>query len=638
MTTKSVKADFSHNKTRESHKPKSRTLFHKVERYFEMPSTASPTLPEILLAKTGLTSWPLASLIVGGGLYGIFLVLAYFDGLAAQIPDYRGWWYTLAFPVMIIYLLLIQPLLLRLLRRTIQSFRSITPFHDRFKRLEHEVYSLNRRWEWLAFILGALMGWLIVKPPFKSVSISLTLYDIVGDALVFGLLGWHVYSALSRTRLLATMHSQIQDSNLFKEPAPLRPIFIWGLGVAALLVGAILISAIFIPGDYLSDITTIIIFNVLGLVAILVLVFSKVPTSLMSQFRILRALILFTLVAAIGTFGFNQLENWNVLEALYATIITMTTIGYGDYSPTTPEGRIFTIFLSLFAIGIGGYAVTSIASFVIEGNFHRFIQGKRVDKQITRLRDHYILCGAGRMGKQVAIEFYKSGIPFLVIEQSPIVLEGLLHEAEIPYVQGDATQDETLRLAGIERARGLVAALSDDKSNVFTILSARSLNPKLRIITRVSQENNRKKLQKAGANAIISPNEVSGRRMVSEMLRSDVVTLLDEMLRAEEQTGQTLRLEELGVDDIKMPALVERLEQDELQITDIGQWTELTVVAIKRQQLSENDDPYIYTPRGNTLLQRGDILIVISTPEQRLKLQHEVLAQSNWPAWIPKIW
>jgi voltage-gated potassium channel len=217
-------------------------------------------------------------------------------------------------------------------------------------------------------------------------------------------------------------------------------------------------------------------------------------------------------------------------------------------------------------------------------------------------------------------------------------LEGLLREAEIPYVQGDATQDETLRLAGVERAKGLVAALNDDKSNVFIVLSARAMNPELRVISRVSQEKNKRKLQKAGANVIISPEEVSGRRMVSEMLHSEVVTLLDEMLRAEEQTGQTLRLEELHVDEIKTPALVERLAAGELYISDIGQRTELMVVAIKRTSTPENNDPYIYTPRGNTQLQPGDILIVIGTPEQRLKLQHEVLSENNLSVWMAKIW
>jgi voltage-gated potassium channel len=183
----------------------------------------------------------------------------------------------------------------------------------------------------------------------------------------------------------------------------------------------------------------------------------------------------------------------------------------------------------------------------------------------------------------------------------------------------------------------LVAALSDDKENVFITLSARALSPDLRIISRLTVEKNREKLIKAGANDVISPNAVSGRRMASEMLYSEVVTLLDEMLQAEQQTGQTLRLEEVHVNQIKIPALVERLNRGDLHINDIGQRTELMVVAIKRAESEQDQDPYIYTPRGTTPLQRGDVLIVIGTPEQRIKLQHDVLSKNDMLSWLDSL-
>lgn len=514
----------------------------------------------------------------------------------------------------------------------------MVPYNDRFKRLEAEAYSLNRRREWLAFGLGTILGWLVLQPPLNRPYFSLIVYDFIGDALVFGLLGWHIYSALARTKLLTAMYDQVQTINVFKQPAPFKPITQWSLGVVGSLIGTIVVSIFFVPRESLENPNTIFIYGALGLSAILVFVFRKMPSSLLSRLRVLRALVLFVTIVIVGTIGFRQLEGWDYTSSLYATIITLTTVGYGDLSPASPEGRFFTMALSLFAIGIGGYAITSIASFVIEGNFHRFIRGRRVDKQIVQMKDHYILCGAGRVGRQIAIEFYKCQAPFVVIEQAREVLEALLRETEIPYVQGDATQDEFLLLAGVGRARGLIAALNDDKDNVFITLSARSLNPNLHIISRVSLEKNRKKLEKAGANVIISPNVVSGRRMVSEMLYSEAVTLLDEMLQAEQQTGQTLRLEELHVNDIKVPALVERLEKGELCINDIGQRTELLVVAVECKQRREDDDRYIYTPRGNTRLQRGDVLIVISTPEQRVKLQQEVLSHSNFEALLSKIW
>jgi len=612
--------------------------WREITKLFDMPPNDSPTLPEELLARMGRLPWSVASLLVGIVFYILFLLGAYADGFAVVMLNSReSWKISLVPPIMLVYLLLAIPILQHLLSRAIEVFRSMVPRNDRFNRLEIEAYSLNRRREWVAAGLGTLVGWVMLKSLLNLPYPSVLIYDLIGDVLIFGLAGWHIYAALSRTKLLTKMHGQVQDLNIFKQPAPFTPIVEWTLGVMGVLIGGIVIIVLLVPSKDLFNQNSLIVASVLSFSAILVFVFSKAPASLLGQLRVVRALILFLMVAIIGTIGFNQLEPWNLYEAFYATIITMTTIGYGDFSPQSFSGRLFAIVLSLFAIGIGGYAITSVASFVIEGNLHRFIQGKKVDKQIVKMNNHYILCGTGQVGKQIAIEFYKTQVPFVVIERDPLVLEELLREIDIPYVQGDATQDEALHLAGVKRAKGLIAALSDDKDNVFIVLSAYSLNPDLRIISRMNLEKNRNKLEKAGADTIISPNGVSGRRMVAEMLHSEVVTLLDEMLRAEQQTGQILRLEELYVDEIKVPVLVERLNTGELSITDIGQRTELMVVAVKREH-QEGGDPYIYTPRGNTKLQHGDVLIVIATPEQRVKLYNEVLSQSSFEIWLSNIW
>lgn len=613
-------------------------LLQKTERLFEMPATDSPTLPERWLAQTRIRSWPLASLAAGVLFYLLFLAAAYVDGFAVVTFNHNGaWWNSLIPPAMLIYLLLIIPILRRSLGRAIGIFHGLIPFNDRFLRLEAAAYILNPRLEWIAVGLGTLAGWFLIRPLWDPTHVAALLYDLVGDVLIFGLIGWHIYAALARTKLLTKMHGYVQNLDLFQQATPSGPIIRWGLSVIACIIVGSMIMVWLVPRANLLTSTSIIILTGLGISAVLVLAFGKLPDSLRSQLRVFRALTLFVIVAGVGTIGFNQLEGWDLPESFYATVITMTTIGYGDYSPQSAEGRVFTIFLSLFAIGIGGYAVTSLASFVIEGKLHRFIQGKKVDKQIVQMKKHYILCGVGRMGKQIAVEFYKSKVPFVAIDRSFVEVEEFLREVNVPYLEGDATQDETLHLAGVERASGLVAALSDDKDNVFIVLSARSLNPNLRIISRMSLEKNRKKLEKAGADVVISPSAVSGRRMVAEMLHSEVVTLLDEMLRAEQQTGQTLRLEELRVDQIKVPALVDRLHQGKLTITDIGQRTELMVVAIKREQQLASGDPYIYTPRGNTKIQPGDVLLVIATPEQRLKLQHDVLTQNSFGLWLSNV-
>jgi voltage-gated potassium channel len=618
-------------------KPFWRRTGSRLERYFEMPSTGAPTLPELWIAQTRFSSWPLATLVTAAGFYSLFLILAYLDGYMADLSARGQWWHTLTMPVLMSYLFLVQPFLRRQLVQAIHVFQAKVPYNEHVRRLELKAHSLNHRLELLAAGLAVLTGWLALESPLASSYPSKIFYDLVGGIFVFGLLGWHIYAILARTKLLANMHGYVQNLNLFRDPVTVKPLFQWSLSVVICLAGAIFVSAVFIPASSLVNSTTIVIYAFLGLVTMMVVVFSKVPQSLVSQFRIIRAMVLFMTLAGIGTIGFNRLEGWPLLSAFYATIITMATVGYGDYSPETAQGQIFTVFLTLFAVGIGGYALTSVASFVIEGNFQRFIQGRRVDKQIDQMNNHYILCGAGHLGRQIAAEFYKSQVPFVVIEAEPHVLEELLREMEIPYVQGDGTRDESLRLAGVERAKGLVTTFSEDKDNVFVTLSARSLNPNLHIMSQVSWEKNIDKLKKAGANVVISPSAVSGRRMVSELLSLEVVTLLDEMLRAEQQTGQVMRLEEVHIDAIKIPALVERLEVGTLCITDIGQRTELMVVAIERPS-NPAEDRYIYTPRGNTRLQRGDVLIVVGTPEQRLQLDHEVLSQRGLWDWFEALW
>jgi voltage-gated potassium channel len=605
--------------------------------HFELPNRSYQPLPIELVHKLNIPTWLRASITVGVSFYLVFLALAYLDGFLFHSLDWRV---SFLLPTAMIYLLLIIPVLEQFMTRVIDIYRALAPHSNKLRRLEIEAYALNRGREWLAVIISMAVGWLVLHgdPFLRDDYFSARFYNLVGEGLVFGLAGWHLYSAVVRTRLLSTMYDEAQTLSVFERSStPYQPLLRWSLAVAGCLLGALVISFPLLPSRDFSDPAVILVNTTFLVSIILVLVFSRVPTSLLAQLRVLRAIFLFFIVALVGTIGFNQFEGWSPLDSFYATIITMATIGYGDFSPDTFEGKIFTIFLSLFAIGIGGYAITSIASFVIEGNFNRYIQGRRIDKQILQLRDHYILCGAGRMGKQIALELYKSKVPFVVIERSQEVLNKLLHEVDIPYIQGDATQDEVLQLAGVSRAKGLVAALSDDKDNVFIVLSARSFNSELRIISRLSTEKNRKKLQKAGTDTIVSPEEVSGRRMVAEMLNAEVVTLLDEMIRAEHQTGQTLRLEELHVDALKLPGLVERLERGELHIYDIGERTELMVVAVERCSCEPGEDRYVFSPRGNTKLQHGDILIVISTPEQRLRLYEDVLSEGGLRAVISKV-
>jgi voltage-gated potassium channel len=324
--------------------------------------------------------------------------------------------------------------------------------------------------------------------------------------------------------------------------------------------------------------------------------------------RLLYALVLIVAVAITGTAGYVLLEGWSVFDALYMTVITMGTVGYGETRPLSDTGRLFTIALIITSIGTAGFSISTLAAFIVEGEFYRLIQERRMDQRIARLTHHVILCGGGRTGRYIAEEFFRTGTPFVLIEQDAAALQVTLQIGDIPYLQADATDDEALRLAGIDRARGLVAALGEDKDNVFIVLSARALNPKLRVISRVNDEANANKLRKAGADEVVSPNAIGGLRMASIMLRPAVVTFLDEMLRV---PGVALRVDEVHVENV--PGLPGKT----LGEADIARRTGMLVMAIKSPESG-----YRFNPGASTTLKVGDILIVVGTREQIAKL-HE---------------
>lgn len=241
--------------------------------------------------------------------------------------------------------------------------------------------------------------------------------------------------------------------------------------------------------------------------------------------------------------------------------------------------------------------------------------------RIASLNNHYILCGIGRTGISIAEEFLHSGLPFVIIEQSQAAIERLQQrlETDFLYIIGDATEDEALYLAGIERASGLVTALQDDKDNVFVVLTARSLNPNLRIVARVNnEEENAEKLRQAGADQIVPPSVAGGREMASEMIRPEVIVFLNQMLRTSEKEKR-LRIVHLTVDEIDIPTL----DADKLTISDIGRHTGLLVLAIRRA------GQYHYKPGGDIQLHRStpadgsDILVVIGTQAQLDKARGE---------------
>lgn len=566
-----------------------------VQIYFK-PISTTP-LPQALLPKMGAFSWFSFSLLLGFSPYLLFCGLAILTNTFA--PFSQKWWYSLIYPVITTYVMLLAPLFKSYLTQTLSAFFPLLPPTPRGDELKKEASTLRRNQEWQALGFGLLIGWLLGRP-WELPTLTLIFYNIIGEGLMFGLLGWYFHALAHGTRLLIILYDQTNGLSLSQSNS-VSPVARWTLFVTITLLIGVGLSTIFI-GSYMLMPINITLYVIIFLGLIFIFLSSDVSPSLMAQFRILRAIVLFTIIALIGTLGYHSLEGWDFLDGLYMTIITLTTIGYGEIGPLSDMGRVYTIILSIVSIGIGGYALSAVAAFIVEGDFNRIIHRKKMDKKIAKLNNHIILCGVGRVGTQIAVEFYKTHTPFVIVDADMDAIQEALQIGNILYVNGDATKDETLHMARIEEAKGIVAALPDDKENAFTVLSARALNPELRIVARLTEEENAEKLRKVGANEIVSTNLIGGMRMASVMLRPTVVNFLDEMLRV---TGETLRLEEVSIEPDSY------LVNKTLAEAQIGQRARVLVVAIKPRNA-----PYMFNPGGQTRLNMGDVLIVMGSPEQ----------------------
>jgi len=222
---------------------------------------------------------------------------------------------------------------------------------------------------------------------------------------------------------------------------------------------------------------------------------------------------------AVGILWYSQVEGWSVLDAAYMTVITFTTVGFSEVRPLDTGGRLFTMISPVFGVGLMLYILTSSVQMVVEGEFIRgFVRRRRMTTRLAELRDHYILCGYGRMGTEVARSFQAGDVPFVVIERLPDTVAEMT-EAGILAVLGDATSDDVLRTAGVQRAKGLVASTGNDSDNVFIALSARGPNPDLVIVSRADAAETESKLLRAGATRVVSPYTIGGRRLALSVTR-----------------------------------------------------------------------------------------------------------------------
>jgi voltage-gated potassium channel len=308
-------------------------------------------------------------------------------------------------------------------------------------------------------------------------------------------------------------------------------------------------------------------------------------------------------------------ERWTLLDCLHYMTITITTVGYGESCTPSgslapyPDVRLYTVVVLLVSMVAVAYFLASATAFFVEGDLKRVLERRRMQREIANLSDHFIVCGAGQTGRHIAEELNASGRRCVVIDEDAANIEALSPAQRELAVVGDAARDEALKEAGIERAAGLAAALPDDKDNLFLTISARQLNPKLRIISKAVDLHTRAKLLKAGADGVVSANFIGGLRIASELMRPTVVSFLDVMMRSKDSRTRFAEVTAGGKVDGKT-----------LGEVDPRRGAGLVVIAVKQP----GEETFVYNPGPETALREGTVLVVVGEPEKVARLEELV--------------
>jgi voltage-gated potassium channel len=323
--------------------------------------------------------------------------------------------------------------------------------------------------------------------------------------------------------------------------------------------------------------------------------------------RIYISVFLFMAIFLVGVVGFRFFggHGWTLMDSVYMTAITISTIGYEEVvdMSANPAARIFTILFIILSLGTIAFAVSSITAFIVEGELKNILGRRRMEKDIAKLKDHYIICGSDETAQTIIQELLLTGRDFVVIEPDKERIDKLASLGNILVVQGDPTEDAVLIKAGLERARGILPSLPTDEANLFVTITARSLNPRLRIVAKGIDVKSHDKMKRAGADSVVSPTFIGGMRMVSDMVRPAVVTFLDMMLRDKEQV---LRVEEVAVSEGSALA-GKTIEEAKLE-----EKTGALLVALRKAETKG----YEFNPPKDRKIQENDILIFIGSPEK----------------------
>jgi voltage-gated potassium channel len=333
----------------------------------------------------------------------------------------------------------------------------------------------------------------------------------------------------------------------------------------------------------------------------------------MNSVRHLRISVgLLVAIIAIGTLGYSLIEGWPPFDALYMTIITLSTVGFKAVHNMSSEGKLFTIFLIISGTGMIAYTLSSLLQFTLEGQLRKILGRKKLENRINKLKNHYIICGFGRIGHLICREFQSRPLPFVVVEKDSHLIERINREGYM-YVDGDATDDETLQAAGIDVAKGLITAVTSDTDNVYITLTARGLNPKLFILARSGEEGSEKKLMRAGASKVISPYTIGANRMAQAILRPSVVDFIEIATASE---NLELQIEEIIISAGSV------LAGKALVDSGIRQSMGIIIVGIKQA-----DGHMVFNPPSSQVIEPNSVLITLG--EQPAITQLEKLAKGG---------